>query len=204
MKGLASHPEILEILKTETDGYAFGNVWHSDGSNYAIPPKATMLYAMELPPAGGDTLVANMYAAYEALSDGMKALLAELRGLNVGDQPLAFASKISGMEQQDHKGEQVTSLHPVIRTHPVTGRKSLFVGHRTERFENWTAEESRPLIDFLRAHAVRPEFTCRLDWRPGSVAMWDNRSTQHYAVDDYSGHRRRMRRITIEDDRAPA
>jgi len=203
MKGLQSHPEILEIVKTEADTYAFGNVWHSDGSNYAVPPKATMLMAMELPPVGGDTLVANMYAAYDALSDGMKTLLGGLSALNVGDQPLAFASQISAMEKKDHSAEQVTTVHPVVRTHPETGRRSLFVGHRTERFDGFTIEESTPLIAWLRGHAVRPEFTCRLTWRAGSVAIWDNRCTQHYAVDDYSGHRRRMRRITIEGDEAP-
>jgi len=203
MKGLAAHPQVLEILKTEADGYAFGNVWHTDGSNYRIPPRATMLYAVELPPAGGDTLVANMYAAYDTLSDGMKALLAGLRGINVGERQLSFASKISGMEKKDPGDEQVTTAHPVVRTHPETGRKALYVGHRTERFEDMTAAESAPLISYLRQHAVRPEFTCRLVWQPGSLAIWDNRCTQHYAVDDYAGHRRRMHRITIEGDEAP-
>lgn len=202
VKGLPSHPQILELLRTEEDGYAFGNVWHSDGTNYAIPPKATMLYALELPPAGGDTMFTNMFTAYETLSPGMKALLAPLKAHNAGEQKLAFSSKIS-MAQKDPGEFQVNTIHPVVRTHPDTGRKALYLSHRVERFDGMTKEESAPLIAFLRKHAIRPEFTCRFAWQVGSLAIWDNRSTQHYAVDDYVGHRRRMHRITIEGDEAP-
>lgn len=203
MKGLPSHPEILEILKTEEDGYAFGNVWHTDGSNYAIPPKATMLYAMELPPAGGDTMFANMYQAYETLSPGMQALLRELKALNAGETKLAFTSQIKSMAAKESGDKQVNTVHPVVRTHPDTGRKAFYLGHRAAHFEDMTEAESAPLIAFLRAHAVRPEFTCRFRWQLGSLAIWDNRCTQHYAVDDYVGHRRRMHRITIEGEEAP-
>ena len=202
-KGLDTHPEVLEVLRAETDPVAFGNVWHFDGSNYKIPPKATMLYALELPPAGGDTMFANMYAAYETLSDGMKQLLAPLRGMNVGQRELAFFSGLSEMKQKDPGEMVVTTAHPVVRTHPDSGRKSLFVGHRLENFEGMTPEEAVPLVAFLRTHAVRPEFTCRFSWKPGSLGIWDNRCVQHYAVDDYSGHRRRMHRITIAGEEAP-
>lgn len=202
-KGLQSHPEILEVLRTEEDAVAFGNVWHFDGSNYTAPPKATMLYALELPPAGGDTMFANMYDAYNTLSPGMKSLLANLKGLNVGQRELAFFSDLSGMATKDPGDMVVSTLHPVVRTHPDSKRKSLFVGHRMEHFENMTPEESAPLTAFLRNHAVRPEFTCRFSWELGSLAIWDNRCVQHYAVDDYSGHRRRMHRITIAGDEAP-
>lgn len=202
-KGLATHPEILEVLRAETDPIAFGNVWHFDGSNYKIPPKATMLYALELPPVGGDTMFANMYDAYETLSDGMKTLLAPLRGLNVGQRELAFFAGLSEMEQKDPGDMVVTTAHPVVRTHPDSRRKSLFVGHRLEGFESMTPEESAPLIAFLRKHAIRPEFTCRFSWKPGSLGIWDNRCVQHYAVDDYSGHRRRMHRITIAGEEPP-
>lgn len=203
MKGLESHPEILEIVKTETDTYAFGNVWHSDGSFSAIPPKATMLYAMELPPAGGDTAFANMYQAYETLSDGMKQLLSTLKVYNVGDKPLDKFSGVSQMSRQDPGDTQVRSVHPAVRTHPDTGRKGLFVGGHTINFDGMTREESEPLITYLRNHAVRPEFTCRLRWEIGSLTIWDNRCTQHYAIDDYAGYRRRMRRITIQGEEAP-
>jgi taurine dioxygenase len=202
-RGLPSHPEILEVLRTEKDPVAFGNVWHFDGSNYAAPPKATMLYALELPPAGGDTMFANMYDAFDTLSPGMKSLLQTLKGLNVGQRELSFLSDLSGMEKKDPGDMVVSTLHPVVRTHPDSGRKSLFVGHRMEHFDGMTPQESAPLIACLRNHAVRPEFTCRFSWRVGSLAIWDNRCVQHYAVDDYAGHRRRMHRITIAGEEAP-
>ena len=203
MKGLDSHPEVLEILKTEKDTYAFGNVWHTDSSFTPVPPKATMLYALELPPAGGDTMFANMYAAYDTLSDGMKALLATLRVYNVGHQPLGRFKEVSGMAQKDPGDTQVTAVHPAVRTHPDTGRKALFVSGHTIQFDGLTRDESTPLLGFLKSHAIRPEFTCRHRWEVGSLAIWDNRCTQHYAVDDYAGHRRRMHRITIEGEEAP-
>ena len=196
-KGLASHPEVLELLRAETDPVAFGNVWHFDGSNYKIPPKATMLYAIELPPAGGDTMFANMYDAYASLSPGMKSLLEPLKGLNVGQRELSFFSGLSKMDQKDPGDMVVTTAHPVVRTHPDSGRKSLFVGHRMESFDGMTPQESAPLIAFLRNHAIRPEFTCRFPWQVGSLGIWDNRCAQHYAVDDYAGYRRQMHRITI-------
>lgn len=203
MKGLPTHPEILEILKTETDTYAFGNAWHSDQSYTAVPAKATMLYAVEVPPVGGDTQFANMYLAYESLSDGMKAMLANLKGLNVGGQTAANWDTLSAMERKDPGKVQVRSVHPIVRTHPDTRRKSLYIGSHTVVFDGMTTEESRPLLNFLKAHAVRPEFTCRFRWFPGSLAIWDNRCTLHYATDDYVGRRRRMHRITVEGEEAP-
>lgn len=203
MKGLPTHPEILEILKTETDTYAFGNAWHSDQSYTAVPAKATMLYGVEVPPAGGDTQFANMYWAYEALSDGMKAMLNKLKGVNVGAQRAANWDTLSEMQRKEPGNVQVHSVHPIVRTHPDTGRQSLYVGSHTIQFDGMTKEESAPLLDFLKAHAVRPEFTCRFRWGPGSLAIWDNRCTLHYATDDYSGVRRAMHRITIEGEEAP-
>ena len=203
MKGLESHPEILQIVKSETDTYAFGNAWHTDSSFLPIPPKVTMLHAIEVPPAGGDTLFANQFAAYEALSEGMRNLLAPLRGLYRGDQPTKRFSEVKDMSRRDPGEELVHAYHPVVRTHPDNGRKALYVGHHLVQFEGMTGEESRPLIDFLNDHATRPEFICRVAWRPDSITIWDNRSTLHYAVDDYSGHRRRMNRIIVEAEQAP-
>lgn len=203
MKGLPTHPEILEILKTEKDTYAFGNIWHTDSSFLAIPPKVTMLYGLEIPPVGGDTAFTNLYMAYETLSDGMKATLEKLRVMNVGDQPLARFSEISDMKAQDPGKVQVKTLHPVVRTHPDTGRKALYVGGHSVHFENMTKEESAPLLGYLKNHAIKPEFTCRFRWRPGSIALWDNRCTLHYAIDDYAGQRRRMHRIIVEAEQAP-
>jgi taurine dioxygenase len=203
MKGLESHPEILQIVKSEQDTYAFGNAWHTDTSFAPIPPKATMLHALEVPPAGGDTLFANLYAAYETLSDGMRAMLAPLRTHCVGDRPTRRFTEVRAMARRDPGGEPVEAIHPVVRTHPDSGREALYIGHHSIRFDGMSEEESAPLLGFLLTHATRPEFTCRFSWVPGSVAIWDNRCTLHYAIDDYSGHRRRMNRIIIEGEEAP-
>jgi len=203
MKGLPTHPEILEILKTEKDTYAFGNVWHTDSSFLSIPPKVTMLHALELPPAGGDTMFADLYSAYDTLSDGMKEMLGPLKALNVGDQPVARFTEIANMSSKDPGKVQVKTVHPIVRTHPDTGRKALYLGGHSVEIDGMTREESTPLLNFLKQHATRPEFTCRFRWRPGSMAIWDNRCTLHYAIDDYSGHRRRMRRIIIGGEEAP-
>ena len=203
MKGLASHPEVLEILKTEDDTYAFGNAWHSDGSFNPIPPKATMLYALELPPAGGDTLFASGYSAYDTLSEAMKALIAPLRGVYVGERQRAKWDTLKEMKRETEGDAQVGGVHPIVRTHPDTRRKVLYMSSHLVRFEGFTDAESAPLLSFLTAHALRPEFTCRFRWQPGSLAVWDNRCTQHYAIDDYAGFRRRMHRINIEAEQAP-
>lgn len=203
MEGLSSHPEILEVLKTESDTYAFGSDWHTDGIFSEIPPKATMLYALEVPPAGGDTEYGDLYAAYETLSDGMKALLAGQKGFNRGDKKVARFTGLSEMKRKDPGNESVDALHPVIRTHPDTGRQALFISGHTVEFDGMTPEESAPLIRYLRHHAARPEFTCRIRWQVGSLGIWDNRCTQHNAINDYAGHRRRMHRIIIDGEEAP-
>jgi taurine dioxygenase len=203
MQGVPSHPEILEILKTELDTYTFGNQWHTDSSFLEIPPKLTMLYALELPPAGGDTGYANMYDAYESLSDGMKRMLSDLKVLNVGDQKVPRFKELHGMKQQDPGDVQVSDVHPVVRTHPESARKALYIGAHSVQFEGMTEDESTPLLTYLKAHGTRPEFTCRFRWQPGSVGIWDNRCVQHYAIDDYPGQRRRMHRITIAGEERP-
>ena len=203
MEGLPGHPEILQVLKEPEDTYAFGSQWHTDSSFIAIPPKATMLYALELPPTGGDTAYASMYHAYDALSDGMKQILADLRVLNIGDQRVPRFTELSGMKQQDPGEVQTRAHHPLIRTHPDSGRKALNVGAHSIEIEGLTKEESTPLLNFLYQHGTRPEFTCRFRWREGTVGIWDNRCVQHYAIDDYQGHRRRMHRITIAGEEPP-
>ncbi len=203
MEGLADHPEILQVLKEPDDTYAFGSQWHTDSSFIAVPPKATMLYALELPPAGGDTSYASMYHAYDALSDGMKHMLADLRVLNIGDQRVPRFDELSGMKQQDPGDAETRAYHPIIRTHPDTGRKALNVGAHSIGIEGLTQEESTPLLEYLYRHGTKQEFTCRFRWSEGTVGIWDNRCVQHYAIDDYQGHRRRMHRITIAGDEPP-
>ena len=208
IKGLPDTPEVIEIIKTETDTRNFGGSWHSDTSYMECPALGTTLYALETPKAGGDTLFANTTMAHEALSDGMKALLAGLVGVNSSEMGYQ-GGRAAGMAKLDAmkgtfqpKAETYESEHPVVRTHPETGRKSIYVNRsHTTRFKDMTVEESAPIIEYLCDHMIRPEFTCRFRWKPGSVAVWDNRTTLHHAVNDYAGQRRHMQRITIKGDR---
>ena len=200
-------PEVIEILKTETDQQNFGGNWHSDTSYLARPASGTMLFAHEIPPVGGDTLFANMYLAYETLSDGMKDLLSGLTGIYSSAQKkhggrARQMNDIAGMQNKYVEDSGVLEAeHPIVRTHPETGRKSLYIStSHTVRLKGMTEEESQPLITYLNAHSVKPEFTCRVRWSPGALVLWDNRCTQHFAVNDYHGHRRRMHRVTLEGE----
>ena len=207
VEGLPEAPETFEIVKAEDDVRNFGGAWHSDMSFTEKPPLGTMLYALEMPDAGGDTLFANTAAAYAALSDGMKQLLDGLIGVysaalaRGGGRAANFKSHTS-MAARNMDKVEMGAEHPIVRTHPETGEKALFLGKgHTVRFKDMSVAESLPLIDYLADHCVRPEFTCRFNWRVGSLALWDNRCTLHFAVDDYPGQRRRGRRLTIEGDR---
>jgi taurine dioxygenase len=214
MKGMDEYPDILEIIKEEGDTKAFGEVWHTDQMFNPKPAKATILYAKETPDAGGDTLFANMYMAYDTLSEPMKALLSGVKTWNVGDRKklmdgekagITREGRYAGNEKMSAKlrdpGDLVTeAAHPLVRTHPETGRKALYISNHTQTLQGFKGAEARPIIDFLRAHAVEPEFTCRFRWQVGSLAIWDNRCTQHRALNDYPGKRRRMHRITIAGD----
>jgi taurine dioxygenase len=164
---------------------------------------ASMLIAREVPPFGGDTLFACQYLALEALSPGLQAMLATLTG--VASSAKADVSKtredrIRDGGRDDARKAYLAS-HPVVRTHPETGRRALFVNvAHTSHFSGWTVDESAPLLDFLFSHQVRPEFTCRFRWQPGSIAIWDNRCVQHNPINDYHGYRRVMHRITLAGD----
>lgn len=208
MKGMDDFPEIFEIIKKEDDVQNFGNRWHTDQMFCPEPAKATMLYAKEVPEAGGDTQFSNLYLAYESLSDGMKEMLSKMRTYNMGDKRYGGRSRSERYRDGSSMGDKVAppnkdinSDHPLIRTHPETGRKALYIGSHTAKFLGLTDEESAPLLKYLMNHARRPEFTCRFNWKPGSIALWDNRCSQHYAVNDYHGQRRRMHRITIQGDK---
>jgi len=193
------YPEIALVVKEPEQTKNIGGGWHTDHSYDEIPALGSMLYAREVPPAGGDTLFTSMYAAYDGLSDGLKQTLAGLRALHSSRH--VFGVKRPGMEGRIGNADLATqdAVHPVVITHPESGRRALYVNPGfTLRFDGWTDEESKPLLDFLYRHAARPEFTCRLRWQAGSLAFWDNRSTWHYALNDYQGERRLMHRITIE------
>lgn len=203
VKGLEGFPKIIEVKKLEHERAAFGAIWHTDTAYLERPPMGSMLLAREIPPYGGDTLFASMTAAYEALSAGMKRMLEGLKAVNSSTKADASKTredriKSSGTEEAR---KEFSAEHPVVRTHPETGRKALYVnrGH-TVRFAGMTEDESRPILEFLYQHLVSPEFTCRFSWQVGSIAFWDNRCAQHNPVNDYHGHRRVMHRITLAGD----
>jgi taurine dioxygenase len=204
VKGIEGYPEIIEVKKLAHETVNFGGIWHSDTTYLAEPPMASMLLARETPPFGGDTLFANMYLAYETLSEGMRRMLDGLRAVNSSakaDVSRTREDRIKSDGRADSREEYVAE-HPVVRTHPETGRKALYVNvAHTVRFADMTEAESAPLLAYLFAHQVRPEHTCRFVWQPGSIALWDNRCTQHNPVNDYHGHRRVMHRITLAGDR---
>ena len=204
LKGLDGFPEIITVAKLEHEKINFGGVWHSDTSYLDVPPMATMLIAREVPPVGGDTLFANQYLAYETLSGGMKRLLDGLVALNASAK--ADVTRTREDRLKDAKNPQArkdyVAEHPVVRTHPETGRKALYVNvAHTARFKDMSEEESAPILDFLFRHQARPEFTCRFHWEPGSIAFWDNRCAQHNPVNDYHGYRRMMHRVTVKGDK---
>ena len=205
-KGMEGYPFITEVIKEKDQRENFGADWHTDTMYLDKPPRATLLYAIETPPKGGDTLYVNTAAAYDALSEGMKKLIDGLVGVasgglkhKKGGPRAAHHQRIGSMALQNaDKADHFEAKHPIVRTHPETGRKSLYVSSlHTLRFDGFTEEESRPLINFLNDHCIEPEFSCRVRWEPGQLTIWDNRTTLHNAINDYHGFRRRMRRLTV-------
>jgi taurine dioxygenase len=196
------YPQIAEVRKEPNQKTNIGGGWHTDHSYDQIPALGSILLAREVPQRGGDTLFASMSLAYDALSDGLKGTLEQLRALHSSRHVFGAASqyvKDSGDRLGNTDKATQDACHPVIIRHPETGRKTLYVNPAfTLRFEGWTVEESKPLLDFLYAHASRPEFQTRFVWREDSIAFWDNRATWHFAVNDYHDERRLMHRITLE------
>jgi taurine dioxygenase len=202
--GMKGFPYIFEVVKEADETRNFGGAWHSDTTYLKRPPLATLLYAVETPSHGGDTLFASTAAAYEALSPGMREMVDGLVGVNSAELKLhggrtASHAKIKGMKVHDTESAAgYVAEHPVARTHPETGRKALYASRsHTTQFKGMTEEESAPLLNYLCQLQIRPEFTCRVRWAPGTLTVWDNRCTQHNAVNDYHGQRRRMQRLTV-------
>ena len=196
------HPEVAEVRKEPHQRRNIGNKWHTDHSYDDAPALGSMIYALQVPPAGGDTMFANMSLAFETLSGGMKDMLSKLEAVHSSRHVFGPGYKANpDVADRFRNPEQAIqdAVHPVVIRHPDTGRKVLYVNPTfTVRFNGWTEEESRPLLDYLYEHASRPEFTCRVEWRKGSLGLWDNRATWHLALNDYPGHRRLMHRVTIE------
>jgi len=201
------YPVIAEVRKEADQKANIGSSWHTDHSYDQCPAMGSILYAREVPSVGGDTLFASMYAAYDALSDGLKKMLSTMRAEHSSRH--AFGDVAYLDRDLDDLGGRLgntaaatqDALHPVIIRHPFSGRPALYVnGDFTVKFEGWSKQESQPLLDYLYAHASQNEFTCRFNWRKGSIAIWDNRATHHCALNDYHGERRLMHRITIEGE----
>ena len=203
VKGIEGFPHIIEVKKLEHEKVNFGGIWHSDTTYLEVPPMGSMLLAREVPPFGGDTLFANQYMAYEALSSTMQNLLAGLQGISSSAKADVSKTREDRIKSDGNADAPKTyqALHPIVRTHPETGRKALYVNvAHTAGIDGMTEAESAPILSFLFAHQVKPEFTCRFAWEPHSLAFWDNRCTQHNPVNDYHGHRRVMHRITLQGD----
>ena len=203
VKGVDGYPLITEIAKLEDQRVNFGGIWHSDTTYLETPPMGSMLLAREVPPYGGDTMFANQYLAYEALSEPYRAFLDGLTAVNssakadVSKTREDMIKKAGGAPTPDFFSE-----HPVVRTHPETGRRGLYINvAHTSHFKGMTEKESAPILGYLFEHQVKPEFTCRFSWRVASIAFWDNRAAQHYPVNDYQGFRRVMHRITLAGDK---
>jgi taurine dioxygenase len=207
-KPMAGFPELTELVSGPADIHNFGGGWHTDSSTFPRPPAYTLLYCVACPPAGGDTSWANQYLAWDTLPGEVKAGLDGLRLVHATSKGFGDHSRSTGapgatttpvVVPPEHEG--LESLHPVARTHPVTGRKALYVNAGfAARFEGHTVAESQALMDALAAHGGIAEFTCRVHWRPGTLALWDNRCCLHYAHNDYRGQHRVMRRAVVEGE----
>ena len=205
-ESMPDHPEIVEIVKEEDELHNWGDGWHTDLPFLEEPPKGSMLYAREVPPFSGDTHFANMYLAYETLSETMKNLLEGLRCVFKGG--VANYSRFKGMTAIEEAGDFVAA-HPIVRTHPVTGKKALYLHRKNGKsIEGMSAKENAAILDFLYDHAQNPDFSCRFHWRTNSVAMWNNRCVQHRVSADYFNFergfrpgRRHLHRVTMKGDR---
>ncbi len=194
------HPEIMIIHADERSKVVAGNGWHTDVSCDEAPPLATILWLTTVPPTGGDTLFASMYAAYDALSDRMKEFLGDLEAVHDGAH--VYAGRYGTKEENSRDGAFPRSVHPVIRTHPVTGRRAIYVNRSfTTRIKGLAAGESKALLDFLYSHIENPHYQVRFQWEAGSVAIWDNRCVQHYAMWDYFPNVRHGFRVSTVGER---
>ena len=203
VKGLDGFKQIIEVKKLETETVNFGGIWHSDTTYLQEPPMGSMLLSREVPPYGGDTMFANQYMAYDSLSDTMKQVLDPLVGISTSAKADVSRTREDRMKS-DGKSEapkDYVAEHPIVRTHPETGRKSLYVNvAHTAGIKGMTEQESAPLLAFLFEHQIKPEFTCRFVWSKDAIAFWDNRCAMHNPVNDYHGFRRVMHRITLKGD----
>lgn len=204
VQGMEDHPEVVEVTKNKDEKINFGGLWHTDTSYLLKPPASSMLYAVEVPPSGGDTLFANMYLAYDALSEKYKNLIDNLYVVNSAEKPDAAVTRVHRIADKPKNAEDIitTSQHPIVRTHPQTKKKALYCsGAHSIKIEGMDEAESYSILQHLYSVQKREEFACRFRWKKGSLAFWDNRCAQHNALNDYHGFKRVMYRVTHEGDR---
>ena len=202
---LADRPFVIRVIKEPTDELNFANAWHTDLSYLPTPPSYTLLQAWEVPAVGGDTVWSNQERALATLSGGLKETLRQLRAVHsaglaygTGGYLESVATKTS-MAISPSSDAHATQIHPVVVRHPETGNEGLYLNSTyTQRFDGWSPAESAPLLQYLYRHSAHENLTCRLRWAPGMIAIWDNRSTQHNALNDYSGVRREMFRTSVK------
>ncbi len=205
LRSIEGHPGVVKVVKEADErGFNFGGAWHSDWSFQPAPPSFTLLWSVDVPPHGGDTMWSNQELAFATLSEGLQQTL---RGLNVvhsagwayaADGILARTASTRSMKIDTGDDALVEQVHPAVTVHPVAGREALFVNPTySVRFEGWSTADSAPLLQHLYAHSTRDAFTCRFRWTNDTLAIWDNRTTQHNALDDYRGHRRELHRTTV-------
>jgi taurine dioxygenase len=201
---LDDRPYVIRVVKEADDELNFANAWHTDLSYLSAPPSFTLLHAWDVPDHGGDTLWANQYLAFETLSDGLKHTLRGLRAVHSAGMAYGTGGYLDSVKDKTSMkiapspDAYATEVHPVVVRHPETGREALYVNPvYTTRFDGWSAAESQPLLGYLYRHSVNENFTCRLRWRPHTLAIWDNRCTQHNALNDYGGVRREMYRTSV-------
>jgi taurine dioxygenase len=204
LKGIEGKPLVAPVLKLPEETINFGGVWHSDTTYLELPAGGASLYALELPPLGGDTIFCNMGTAYETLSQDIKDKIDPLKAVNTSNK--AAVSKTRRHRLADSgdpsAAEVFTHVHPVVRTHPESGERTLYVNEaHTSRFDGRTEKDSEPLLNELYQHARKPEFQCRFRWTLGAVVLWDNRSTHHYPINDYHGYRRLLHRVSLKGSR---
>lgn len=204
LNGIEGNPLVAPVLKLPEETINFGGVWHSDTTYLETPAAGASLYALELPPVGGDTIFCNMQTAYESLSQEIKDQIDGRKAYFTSGKAAVSKTRMPRISDSGDSSapEVFTAIHPVVRTHPESGEKTLFVHEaHTVRFEDCTEEESEPLLNQLYLHARKPEFQCRLRWSEGMVVLWDNRSTHHYPINDYNGFRRLLHRVSLKGDR---
>ena len=204
LKGIEGNPLVAPVLKLPEETINFGGVWHSDTAYLEVPAAGASLYALELPPVGGDTIFCNMRIAYETLPQDIKEKIDHLKAINTSAKAAVSKTRVHRLaDSGERSGPKVfTNVHPVVRTHPESGERTLYINEaHTLRFEGRTREDSESLLNELYQHARKPEFQCRFRWSLGAVALWDNRSTHHYPINDYHGYRRLLHRVSLKGSR---